>query len=64
MPMFIIMKMNAILLVMPNAPTARSPPWKVSALLMKMMTMHEQAFMANGDMPMAMMFLMMCDTGR
>ena len=62
--MFIMTKMKTILLQMPNAPTARSPPWWVRALLMNMMMMHEHTFMANGDMPMAIIFFMICFIGR
>ena len=36
-----------------------SPPCLTSAVLMKITTMHEQVFIANGEMPMASMFLMM-----
>ena len=62
--MLIIIKMKPILLQIPYAPTARSPPCKVRALLMNMITMHEHTFMANGDMPMANIFLMIRLTGR
>ena len=36
-----------------------SPPWRSSPLLMNITTTQAHTFMANGDMPMAMMFFTM-----
>ena len=44
---------------MPNAPTAMSPPYLTSVVFMNITMMHEQAFIENGEMPMAIMFFTM-----
>ena len=49
--MTIITNRKLILLTMPYAPSARSPPYLSSCWLMNIVTMQEAAFIRNGPRP-------------
>ena len=43
------------------APTAMSPPYFTNVVFISITTMHEQAFIEKGDIPIAMMFFTMSE---